>query len=88
MLSAIPDRVEPHVLLWLGEQCIKHNSIKDLMQIFKVMAASRIEIKRKLYWPAEEKYNNKSEIDTNFCLLGDYYSLNEIWIKGLKNKFT
>lgn len=80
-LSAIADQ---HVLLWLGERCVKQEAVANLLEVFGAMAGSRVILKPGFSWPDDNGENPSSRIEVDLPLLGDHYALNELWEKGLK----
>lgn len=88
LLATLPSTVDPHVLLWLGERCVKQEAVANLLQVFDAMAGSRLILKPGFSWPDDNGENPSSRIEVDLPLLGDQYSLDRLWEKGLKPRLA
>ena len=69
------------VLLWLGQRCVRHGMVHDLLRVFDSMAHSRLSLKQGIAWPDAEGRKPRSSIDVETALIGDHHALNELWDK-------
>lgn len=84
VLSAtMPRRPDEHILLWLGEKCIELGLLQPLLNIFDIMSAESLQLKQSYPWHDEEQ-ENKTRIDVETNPNVEHYTINELWVKGLK----
>jgi len=83
LLATIPAKADQHVLFWLGERCIKQGLVASLLEIFDAMAESQLVLKPRFSLPDDGEGNRSSRIEADLPLVGEQYTLNELWEKGL-----
>ena len=87
LLSTVPATINggvPDVLSWLGEGCVQHGMMDSLLQVFDLMATSRLQLAPSLSWFEDKPDDQRQRIDAEFPLVCDHDLLNEIWENGLK----
>ena len=87
LLSTVPATINadvPDVLYWLGKGCVQHGMMDSLLQVFDLMATSRLQLAPRLPWFEDKPHDQR--IDAELPLLCDHDSLNELWENGLKPK--
>ena len=81
LLATAPLRPGSHVLLRLGEQCIKSGLTYSLLGIFRMMSSTRLSIKGGMpIFQYPDYPATTAEIDHIY----GHYELNELWEKGIK----
>ncbi len=83
LIATVPGNQDGHVMLRLGQRCIKHGMVDDLVSIFDAMAEGRLVLKPALVLPDVNRYGTQSPVRVETNLGGDHYTLNELW-EGLK----
>ncbi len=83
LIATAPRNGHDYVLLWLGQRCIKHGMVDDLVSIFDAMAESHLVLKPALVLPEVDRYGTQSPIRVETYLSDDHHSMNELWV-GLK----
>lgn len=84
LLATAPAEADRHVLLLLGERCVKQGPVASLLMIFDAMAGSRLLIKPGFPWPDDNEDEPSPRIEVDLPLVGDHHALNQLWEKGLK----
>ena len=83
LIATAPKTGRDDVFLWLGQRCVKHGMLEDLMSIFDLMAESHLILKPAFRLPDVDPNGKQSSIRVETYFLTDHHSLNEIW-EGLK----
>ena len=85
LLSTAPKNPHDTILLWLGERCIEHELLDDLVEIFDAITAGGMELYDRPDFHAEDPNPNLS-ITAEWKLAGDCSKINPLWENGLKPK--
>ena len=89
LLAAVPVHGNSYAfLLGIGEYCIKRDILDSLLQIFDAMAGSRLLLKKGFVWPKTDADDANVPSDVELPIIGDHYSLNQLWENGLKPNLT
>ena len=83
LIATKPKKGHDYTFLWLGQRCVKHGMLEDLMSIFDSMAASHLVLKPAYRLPDADRNGAQSRIRVETRFLADHHSLNELW-EGLK----
>ena len=83
LLSTAPKNPHDIILLWLGERCIEHGLLDDLVEIFDTITASGMELCDRPDFHAENP-NPPLSIKAEWELASDRLKINALWEKGLK----
>ena len=89
LLSTVPATINegvPVVLQWLSERCVQCGLMDSLLQVFDMMATSRVLLAPSLSWLGDTPDDQRQGIDARLPLVCDHHSLNELWENGLKPK--
>ena len=85
LLATAPRQLDKeHSLLWLGERCINDKLWERVVDVFDAMAASRVVVKRGFSWPDSDEEKPRPRIDMEFGFVSDHFTINKLWIEGLK----
>ena len=86
LLATAPAHSTPkeHVLCWLGECCIKRNSMETLIEIFDAIAVSLLVLEPSVAWPGHSTDDGHSRFALELVAVCDHYSINNLWEKGLR----
>ena len=76
------------LLYQIGEFCLKHGMLDNLLQVFDTLAGSRLLIKEGFKWPDNEDDNESPPVDLELPLIGEDYQLVKLWTDGLKLKLS
>jgi hypothetical protein len=85
LLATAPSQLDDHVLLWLGERCIKLNSLQPLLQVFDAMTGCLLSLKRGYMWD-DDGQTDEARIEVELQTCGEHYNINELWENGLKSQ--
>ncbi|MDD2736267.1 MAG: DUF4020 domain-containing protein [Desulfuromonadaceae bacterium] len=83
LLATAPSKLDDHVLLWLGERCIKLGSLQPLLRVFDAMAGSTLSLKHDYMWDNDGK-GNEARIKVELQPSSEHYAINELWERGLR----
>ncbi|MCY4379791.1 MAG: DUF4020 domain-containing protein [Candidatus Dadabacteria bacterium] len=81
LLSTAPKNPHDTILLWLGERCIEHGLLDDLVEVFGVLTAGSMELYARLGLPAEDP---NLSITTDWKPASNRNKINLLWENGLK----
>ena len=85
LLATAPDQFEKgYSLLWLGERCIEDRLWERVVDAFNAISASHVVVKRGFSWPDSDDEEPSPRIDMELAFLSDHYTINKLWLKGLK----
>ena len=86
--APMPESTDDDLLYQIGEFCLKHGMLDNLLQVFDTMTGSRLLIEEGFKWPDDEDDNGNPPVDVELPLIGEDYQLLELWTDGLKPKLS
>lgn len=86
--APMPENADDDLLYQIGEFCLKHGMLDNLLQVFDTMTGSRLLIEESFKWPDDEDDNESPPVDVKLPLIGEDYQLVELWTDGLKPKLS
>ena len=86
--APMPENADDDLLYQVGEFCLKHGMLDNLLQVFDTMTGSRLLIEEGFKWPDNEDDNENPPVDVELPLIGEDYQLIELWTDGLKPKLS
>ena len=82
-----PGPIDTDTLLQrIGELCIQHEMLGDLLQIFDTMINSRLRLRGSFLIPHGDENSEDVLFNVKLPLIGDYHALQPLWNEGLKPK--
>ena len=81
LLTTIPPNPNHRDLYRLGKRCIEVQLTGSLLDIFGVMAASRLTLEQSPFWPGDD---TEPQTRARPALLSDHYAIDAVWKQGLK----
>ena len=81
LLSTSPEHPSDFVLLSLGERCIEHELLDDLVEIFDAMVVGRLELYAQPSFDADDP---SLSVMADWKPTDNHYKVNFLWEKGLK----
>ena len=82
-----PGPIDTDTLLQrIGELCIQHEMLGNLLQIFDTMMNSRLRLRGSFLIPYGDENSEDVLFNVELPLIGDYHALRPLWNEGLKPK--
>ena len=82
-----PGPIDTDTLLQrIGELCIQHEMLGNLLQIFDTMMDSRLRLRESFLIPYGDENSEDLLFNVRLPLIGDYHALRPLWNEGLKPK--
>ena len=82
-----PGSIDTDTLLQrIGELCIQHEMLGNLLQIFDTMMNSRLRLRGSFLIPYGDENSEGVLFNVKLPLIGDYHALRPLWNEGLKPK--
>ena len=79
LLATAPVNADEFVLTSIGERCAKNGLVDGLLQVFDVMAGSRLLLEPDIAWPDDGQDDQGSTVEVALSLVGDRYGLERLW---------
>lgn len=84
LLTTSPSHPDDDILRYLGRRCITANLMDSLIDIFNVMATSRLVVQKAFNLHEEDTNESQSRIDVDLPLIGKHHNIEDLWTGGLK----
>ena len=91
LIETIPNNIQQDnisiILTWIGERCIKHETLDSLIDVFYTMTESRLQLEPH-FSPSDQEYSPNKKFGVAVSLAGEHRDLQQLWENSIKPRLA